>query len=76
MQILDFYDKESGIDYFVIYIGSSRHEMDIMSEATQKNDRVEINLQTLPVADGHIYYVGVKVTKFMLHCSSYICTDR
>ena len=64
VHLKDFYDDESGIDYYVAAIASSHHRADIVQETTYRNDLIEIYIKEAPVTDGHSYFLGIKVRIF------------
>ena len=59
----DFYDDESGIDFYSISVGSHYHTADVLQETTYRQDLIDINLDDAHMTDGHTYYLGVKVCK-------------
>ena len=61
VHVTNFIDDESGIDYYVATIGSSRQYADVIPETTYRNDLMEIDLEDAPLLDGHTYYLGIKV---------------
>ena len=64
--LMDFLDKESGIDYFAVFVGSFNYRMDIVAETTYRDDVIEINLQDTNMMDGHVYYLGAKVKRLCI----------
>ena len=60
-RLVGFEDSESGIDYFVAYIGSSKNTDDVMRTKTVKSDRLEFVLDEETSLDGHVFFLGVKV---------------
>ena len=62
IHIKDFYDDESGIDYYVVTIGSSYHTADILQETTYRQELIGVNIDEAHMTDGHTYYLGVKVS--------------
>ena len=62
LQLLDFADDESGLDYFMVHVGSAPYRTDILTETMFKSDIFEIDLHNMPVLDGYVYYVGAKVS--------------
>ena len=61
LQLLDFNDDESGLDYFMVHIGSAPYKTDILTETIFKSDIIDLDLLSMSVLDGYVYYVGVKV---------------
>ena len=61
LHLLDFTDRESGLDYFMVNVGSAPYKTDIMRETLFRRDIIELALLSMPVLDGYVYYVGVKV---------------
>ena len=75
LQLVDFSDGESGLDYFLVHVGSAPYKTNIMRETLFGRDIIELDLQILPVHDGYVYYVGAKV---ILHCVAFMfrmCTN-
>ena len=70
LQLLDFTDGESGLDYFMVYVGSAPYKTDIMRETLFRRDIIELDLLSMPVLDGYVYYVGAKV---ILHLAIEMC---
>ena len=68
LQLVDFSDRDSGLDYFMVHVGSAPYKTNIMKETLFSRDIIELDLQSLPVLDGYVYYAGAKV---MLHCVAF-----
>ena len=64
VDILNFIDEESSIDYYTLFIGSYAYSMDIVQEIQGTDEMVEVNLGGLDLKDGHVYFLGVKVIIF------------
>ena len=65
IQILDFSDEESGIDKYMVHVGSSKYKMDILSQSDHAGDMIQLSLQGTDVMDGHFYYLGLKVRRYL-----------
>ena len=61
IHLTDFYDDESGIDFYSISVGSHYHTADVLQQTTYRQDLIDINLDDAHMTDGHTYYLGVKV---------------
>ena len=64
--LLDFTDDESGLDYFMVHVGSAAYKTDILTETMFKSDIIELDFLNMPVLDGNIYYIGAKVNVILV----------
>ena len=62
LQLVDFSDGESGLDYFLVHVGSAPYKTNIMRETLFSGEIIELNLRSLPILDGYVYFVGAKVS--------------